>query len=316
MSRLNASLLLLFAALCWGAGNVANKAILADFGPIGTLGFRCLIGASIILPFVSSDVAKLRRLSRRELCNIVAVSGLFVVAMLLQQIAFGSTTVTNVGFLINTGTVMTPIAAWFLQHERPTLSVQLAAPITLAGIFLLGGASLTSFAIGDVLSLGSAAVFAVWLVLLGAIVTRTNCPGFITLVQFSLTAVVCLAICPIFEPISSEGIQRGGRLLLFLGIIATGLAFGLQSVAQQHVSASIVAVVMSAESLFGALGGGLILGERLSWTAGLGALLIVLAVLIVQINAGSLFAVFVRQIFMSRYSFRRSWALLRSASPN
>ena len=126
MSRLNASLLLLLAALCWGAGNVANKAVLADFGPIGTLGFRSLIGAAIILPFASSDFAMLRRLSHRDLWGIVAVSGLFVLAMLLQQIGFAGTTVTNVGFLVNTCSVMTPIAAWFLRRESPAPAVQLA----------------------------------------------------------------------------------------------------------------------------------------------------------------------------------------------
>ena len=43
--------MLFMAAFLWGAGNVPQKTVLDDIGPLTAVGMRCLIAAFILAPF-------------------------------------------------------------------------------------------------------------------------------------------------------------------------------------------------------------------------------------------------------------------------
>ncbi|TIM17170.1 MAG: EamA/RhaT family transporter, partial [Mesorhizobium sp.] len=62
--------------------------------------------------------------------SLARVSVLFAIAIVLQQIGYLGTSVTNASFLVSTATVMTPFAAWLLIGERLTAAVGLAAGLT------------------------------------------------------------------------------------------------------------------------------------------------------------------------------------------
>ena len=57
-------------------------------------------------------------------------------------------------------------------------------------------------------------------------------------------------------------------------MFSTGVAFTLQAIGQQYVPPANAAIILSAESLFAALGGALILGERLPPLGYVGAAII------------------------------------------
>ena len=52
--------------------------------------------------------------------------------------------------------------------------------------------------------------------------------------------------------------------LFYAGVLSTGVAFTLQIIGQREADPAPAAVIMSLESLFGALAGWLVLGETLS----------------------------------------------------
>ena len=64
--------------------------------------------------------------------------------------------------------------------------------------------------------------------------------------------------------------------------MSTAIAYTLQAVAQQYVPAANAAIILSAESLFAALGGALLLAERLTPTGYAGAALIFFAIILVE----------------------------------
>jgi drug/metabolite transporter (DMT)-like permease len=68
--------------------------------------------------------------------------------------------------------------------------------------------------------------------------------------------------------------------LAYSGLLATAVAF--QAIGQQYVPPANAAIILSAESLFAALGGALILGERLPPIGYAGAVLIFAAILAVE----------------------------------
>jgi drug/metabolite transporter (DMT)-like permease len=227
--------LLLLAALCWGAGNVANKTLLDHVGPFTALVARCLLGLAIILPLCRLDGDE--PLDRGWLASALGVSVLFAAAIMAQQVAYRWTTVTNVSFLVNTCTVMTAVLAWILLRQRPGWRVGLAGGVTLAGAYLMSGASVVGVSMnpGDLACLVSAFFYAGWMVALGQHATRFGRPMATSAVQFGLTAALMLPLALIFEAPTTAGVTAAWRELLFLGIFSTAAACALVTVAQRHV---------------------------------------------------------------------------------
>lgn len=274
---------LLLAAFCWGAGNVASKTVLEHLGPLTVMGLRCLLAACVIAPF---GLADLRDREPGWAKSALGVSVLFAVALVLQQVAYRFTSVTNASFLINTATVLTPVLAWLALGHRVGLAVACAAPLTLLGALMMAGGinALTNINSGDLLCLGSAVAYAGWMVALSQHAVVYRRPLGTTLVQFAASAVVVLPLAIWVELPTMGAIARATPELLTLGLFSTALAFGLQTWAQRFVPASIAAVLVSTESLFGAAGAYLLLGEQTAFLGLVGAALILTAIAFVAIG--------------------------------
>lgn len=284
MRQSQANALLLLAAFLWGASNVAQKTVLADLGPLTTVGLRCLIGAMAILPFVRREIRLRELLPRQDWTGIVVTGLLFTGAITIQQAAYAATSVTNGSFLISTTTVMTPLASYLLMRNGLAPGIVPSVALGIAGALLMSSGSPTAATWGDLGCLVSAAFYSLWFVVLGRVVVRTRRPGFLTLAQFVITGGFCLTIGGLVEPVTLQRLHGAAPEIVFLGVFATGFAFGLQAIAQQYTSASTAAILTSAESVFGAACGCLVLGESLSIAAGIGALLIIASIIVVQID--------------------------------
>lgn len=280
--RLAAFLLLLLAAVFWGAGNVANKTALAHIGPLTTLFWRCLLALLILAPFRGRTPPA----TTGWLPSAFGVAGLFVIATVLQQIAYLSATVTNISFLVNTASVMTPAVGWLILGERPGPRILCAALLTLAGAYLMSGAtlSLANLNTGDMLCLASGVGYAGWMVALGRHAMTHGRALDTTLTQFAVTALVTAPIALWYEGLTLSATLAAWHELAFLALFSTAAAFGLMIWAQRIVPAAIAAVLVSAESVFGAIGAFLILHERPPLMALTGGALILLAIGIVAFS--------------------------------
>ncbi len=282
MSRMQANGLLLLAAFLWGAGNVAQKTILNDLGPLTAVGLRCLIGAVVIWPLLSTTSTNVRHNDGDSArWGVVAVFS-FAAAITLQQFSYGYTTVTNAGFLVNTCTVMTPLLLRFLVGQSSSRSVCVAAGMTFCGAAMMSGGSLDGLNIGDAGIVLSAFCYALWIVAVGEFVTRTGGETLLTMLQFVVTGTLCLSAGLMTEPISFAALANAAPELIMLGGFSTGFAYLLMATAQKVTSASEAAVLASAEAIFGAIAGYALLGEMLTSVSLLGAILIFTGVLLVQ----------------------------------
>jgi drug/metabolite transporter (DMT)-like permease len=168
----------------------------------------------------------------------------------------------------------------FLQRPHPIVWV--GVPMALVGVYLLNGGRFDSFNLGDLLVVGSAVAWAVQVYLIGTVSKRTGLPVTISVICFGATAVLSGIGAPIFETPHFDGIGAGWIEILYAGILSTAVAFTLQAVAQQYVPPANAAIILSAEGLFAALGGALILGERLPLIGYLGSALIFFAIIMVE----------------------------------
>jgi drug/metabolite transporter (DMT)-like permease len=284
LSRTVANLLLLVAAFFWGAGNVAQKTVLQHLGPVTTVGLRCAIAALVLAPFL----ILLRRpaLQAGFAVSATGVGVLFAAALTVQQAAYGFTSVTNASFLVNICVVITPVLAWFWMRERPGRSMWLAVPLTLWGALLMSGAGVQSLSAGDAACILSALLYAAWMVQLGSHVQKFGAPAATAVAQFALGALLCLPVGLMVENGGLDSVGAAALELFVLGVFSTAAAFGLQTVAQRHTPASHAAVIVSAESVFGAAGAFLLLAERTSVEGLAGAVMIVVAIALISLRPG------------------------------
>jgi drug/metabolite transporter (DMT)-like permease len=154
--------------------------------------------------------------------------------------------------------------------------------MAVTGIFYLNGATLDRLNIGDAMVFASALFWGLQVFLLGLLARETRMPVTISVASFFVTGLFSMTIAFGFEAPTLDGIGAGWVELLYAGILSTAVAYSLQAIGQQHVPPANAAIILSAESLFAALGGALLLGERLPPVGYVGAGLIFLAILIVE----------------------------------
>ncbi len=282
MTRTQANLALLLAAFLWGAGNVAQKTILLDMGPFLAVSLRCAIAFVVVLPFIIRHRREIKKIDSHG-WMLVSVSCLsFAAAVTLLQMGYGQTSVTNAGFLVNVTTLMVPFAAWLLLRTRPPAVVFAAGAVTLLGAYFLSGGALDKVNSGDMMCIASAGCFSIWMIALGEFSKHYRQACLVTALQFAATAIITLPLAFALEQPMETAIADALPELIMLGIASTGFAYLLQGVAQKHASAGEAAVIASAESLFGAAGGMLFLGERLDPLGWAGAALMMSGILAVQ----------------------------------
>jgi len=273
--------MLLLAAFFWGSGNLANKSILLDLDPFAVVVLRHLIAVIALLPLALSERG--RSPLRVWLPSVLPASVLFAAASIVQQWGYQGTTVTNASFLVNTAGVLTPVLSVMMFRERLRPFVALAALLTLLGALLMSGAAtgFTGLNSGDALCLVSALFYAGWTVLLGRHILHHARPVAATLAQCAVAGLIAAPFALIASPALAANWTGALPEALYLGVFSTAAAVGLTSAAQRVISAPTTAIVISAESLFGAAGGIVLLGERPGILAGLGAALMLLAIALV-----------------------------------
>ena len=289
MSRLAANLLLLIAGAVWGMGFVAQSTAMDRLGPWTFTAVRFALAALTLLPFAWVETRRAQRLpTLPRIALFVAAGTLLFGASITQQIGIVTTTVTNSGFLTGLYVVMTPFLALVLLRQKPHPVVWPAAFSALAGIFLLGGASLAALNGGDLWTIACAVFWSLQILtigLAGRAEHHASAGGPFTLafVQFAVCALVSAVGALTLETTPPAALVSAWRELAYGGIFAAGLAFTLQIIGQRHTSAPQAAIFLSSEALFAGLFGALLLDERLPALGLVGCALIFAAILAVEL---------------------------------
>ena len=84
--------------------------------------------------------------------------------------------------------------------------------------------------------------------------------------------------------------------LVFAGVMAVGIGYTLQLVAQRHTSATAAAVILSLESVFAAIFGRWLLANNWLFLAVIGCLLIFIAVIIAETLSADRIKRYVRSV--------------------
>jgi len=283
MPRPLAVLLLLITTFLWGMAFVAQKSAMDLMGPLTFAAARFVLGGLAILPLALWEYSRRAHdISRRDWGLVLLLAVAFFMGSWLQQWGLTMTTVTNGGFLTSLYVMFVPLIGLIVLRHWPHPIVWICMPMALIGVYYLNGGGLDTFNAGDALVVSSAFFWAVQVLMLGFVANRTGLPIFVSAMCFIFSGLVSTGGALAFEAPTWSGLAGGWVQILYAGLLSTAVAFTLQAVGQRHVPAANAAIILSAESLFAALGGFLILGERLPGLGYAGAAMIFAAIVLVE----------------------------------
>jgi drug/metabolite transporter (DMT)-like permease len=290
MTRLTADLLLLFAAAIWGLAFYFQKVAMSDIGPFLFIAARSTLAACALAPLAllesrhQTSEAGGATADRPGLVRLGMLGGLvFFLGAALQQIGLKTATVTNAGFLTGLYVIITPLIIWLTAGRAPSAVVWTAVGMAFVGTWALGGGTVGGFSQGDLLIAICAIFWALHIVVTGRS-PRFGAPVAFTCVQFTTVAAIAAIAALLLEPISADALIKAAWPIVYVGLLSSALTFTLLAIAMKHTPASEAAILVSMETLFAAMAGALLLGERLPPIGWLGAALLLAASLLVQLS--------------------------------
>ena len=278
------TLSLLLATAIWGSTFVAQSVGVNQIGPFTFLAGRCILAVLALMPVLylrkKNDFWKI--LTDKQLWKVGSLCGaaLFA-ATALQQVGLLYTTAGKAGFITSMYIVLVPIFGLFIKIKPPK-SVILSIIIAALGLYFLSGMGLTSVNPGDAMMLGCAAAFAVQILLLDRFAGNLDCIA-LNMIQGLVCAVLSGIATAFTETVVVTDVVACWLPLVYAGVLSMGFAYTLQIVGQRCLDPSTASVLMSFESVFAVLSGGLVLGEKLSAIEIVGCVLLFIAIVIPQI---------------------------------
>lgn len=261
----------------WGSTFVLIKDVVGRMPVADFLAVRFAIAAVAMLVLFARPAW---RLGRRQILRGLLLGVVYGCGQLLQTWGLSLIAPSVSGFATGMYVVFTPILALLLLGQRMAGIVWLAVALSTLGLGLLS-LNGVSVDLGVWLTLASAALYALHIVLLGQWSRQGEAFG-LSAVQMVAIAVVCLLATvphgPVLPPDRSAWLA-----ILYMALIAGAGAMLMQTWAQSHLPAARAAIVMTTEPVFAAAFAVALGSDVLSWRMVLGGGLILVAMYLVEL---------------------------------
>lgn len=290
--RLRGNLMLLVTAFIWGVAFVAQKSGGDALGALTCNGLRSLIcaaGLSLALPVM--DKAKIsRRPTGPAEKRLLLIGGLLCglamfAATNLQQLGINVPGVTEgkSAFITALYIVLVPLLGLFFRRRVPVLT-WLGVALAAGGLYLLCAMGETGFGRGEALLLLCALAFAVQILLVDHFAPLVDGVR-LSRMQFLVVGILNLPLMLLIERPTGAVILAHLPELLYLGLMSSGVGYTLQILGQRDTNPTTASLLMSLESVFGALAGWLIGSGNMGVYEWIGSGLMFAAIVLAQLPA-------------------------------
>jgi len=290
--------MLALAAAIWGFAFVAQR-VGADYvGPLTFSSARFAIAAVFLWCVIAVrdgrrgiPMARRWAMTKRALLPGILVGAVLALAGGLQQagmteaVVGRAATAGEAAFITGLYMVLVPLVGSFLGH-RVHWPIVAGVALAVVGLYLISVTDGLSISLGNVLVLACAFGWTAHILLIDRFSKRLSVLR-LAAIQFVACSVVSALLSPLVDDAPFAGLAQAWVPLLYSGLLAGGVAFTLQVVAQRDALAAHASLIMALESVFGALGGALILGENMGVRGYVGAALMVAGIAVSQVVATS-----------------------------
>ena len=242
-------LALLTAALIWGSSFIVMKDTLDHIPVFMLLAIRFTLGGLLLAAILRKRLMQ----AGRSIWGHGAICGMLLLsAYATQTYGLKTTTPGTNAFLTAVYCVMVPFMAWGFFRNRPTAWNWAAAAMCITGIGLISLSGDLTIGAGEWLTLLSGLLYALHIMGLSHFGSKDD-PIVLTIVQFAVVAVLSWLCTLTVEHGSAFPAPSVWPQLLYLTVFATAVTLGCQSVGQSLTPPSQSAILLSLESVFGAL---------------------------------------------------------------
>ncbi len=243
------------------------------------LAYRFVPAAALVALIFRRDLAAL---SRDGLRSGIVMGGFLTAGYLFQTLGLQRTTASNAGFITGLFVVLTPLFGALLLRERIGAPAWLAAILSTIGLFLLSGAGGEGTrVVGDALVFLCACSFSLHILVTDRAIERHHY-GALLAVQLGVTGIVCLFLAAAQQDLVIPRTATVWSALVVTSLFASALGFFVQTYAQRHASPARTALILTSEPVFAGFFAYLLQGETLTALSWIGAVLIMIAIVTVE----------------------------------
>ena len=286
-SELTGIIMLLIAALMWGSTFVAQD-IAAETMPAFTfLMCRSWVAFVLLIP-LGRFLAKKNigqgnwNVTRKEKIMAGLICGSFMFfASFAQQYGIAYTTTAKSSFITALYCVIVPIIYAVAKKGLPW-KLWVSMILSVTGLYFLCITGKLVLGFGDSLTLLCAILFSGQILFLNVYAWRIG--GIrLTTYEIFVTAVFSTICAFIIEKPDINVIYQALPSILYAAVFSSIGGYTLQALAQTRVNPAIASIVMSLESVFGALAGWLVQGQLLSSRELFGCALMFTAIILAEL---------------------------------
>jgi drug/metabolite transporter (DMT)-like permease len=295
---------LLVATVFWGCGftwaKAAGEAVhrvagLPDgslFGPIFILAWRFFLGGmliSIVIPAARAGW------TWRGALRIAGVGLVLAAGLILQHVGLDRTSEAVSAFLTSLTVLFVPIILTVVVRRPPAPVMWLGVALATAGVWMMTGASPTGFGAGELLGLGCAFTFSLYILAVNS-VAKTEDAWRMSAGQFLVVAAACAATAALvpgrehLRPDAAVRVVSSGPVvwanLLALVAFPTVGAFTLLNFFQPRLDPTHSALIYLMEPVIAAVYAFVFAGRTMHPLMLVGALLILAANVLVELLKG------------------------------
>ena len=266
---------LLAVAAAWGAAFVVMKPAIERQSVNSFLSTRFVVAVVVMILLRPSVLRKINK----EMLLKGSLAGLFLgTGYIFQTLGLARTGAAITGFVTGLYVVLTPLIAAVFLKEKIKAFTWFCVVLATIGLALL---SLRGWEVG----IGEALVFVSAIAFAAHIVTLSKWSlGFdayaLTIVQLSICALLTgvISIGQGYEKPTDSGVWG---VVIFTAVIATAVAFIVQTWSHAHMSSTKVAVILTMEVVFAALFAVAFGGESLTLQVSIGGAMVLLAMYLI-----------------------------------
>lgn len=244
--KIFAFLMLFLVSVIWGATFPIIHNSVAKVDPLVFVWIRFSIAGVVLL------LIMWKKLRQRDIASFkygVLLGLINGCTFVLQTLALQVLDSSRTAFLTATYIIMVPLLLPFFGFRKPTIGECIAAVICLYGVYIISGAHINAFKLGDFLVLCSAISIALGLIVVEFAAKHTRSNMVFNFYQIIFTTIIPMGM--LFGKHVTIPNNFGFWLSVsYCAVFATALAFLLQVKYQSVVGASKAALIFSLEAVF------------------------------------------------------------------